>query len=126
MNKIVLLKEEDSHSKKEKILFPEKEDLSRLQINMNEPYDTLLILEYKYEIDDNITYIKLAYLQNNQLFVFYERDEPNSLNLSRDICDDNNFYNNSNSDITNFFIEARHVQYDLKFHPTKEQKRLKI
>lgn len=127
MNRVVLLNEGNEEFKHEKILFPSKEDISRLDVRLEDSYNLLLLLEYEFGCSDtNAHFTKLAYLKDNQLFLFYDYDNPEHHSFYRDICNDNNFYQNSNSDIINFFIEARHLQYNLKFISTTSIKRPKI
>lgn len=119
MNQVILLNEGNKDFKKEKILFPSKEDLSRLDVRLEDSYDLLVLLEYEFGVSDiNAHFTKLAYLKDNQLFLFYEYDNPEHHSFYRDICNETNFYQTSNSDIINFFVEARYIQYDLKFIPT--------
>lgn len=69
MNRIVLLNEGNEDFKQEKIIFPTKEDLSRLDVRIKDSYHQLLLLEYEFGVSDtNVYFTKLAYLKNNQLF----------------------------------------------------------
>jgi len=127
MNRIILLNESNQENKREKILFPHQEDLHRLNVMMQESYDTLLLLQYEFGVSDtNSHFTQLSYLKNNQLFLFCDYENPEHHSFYRHTYNETNLHNHSNIAIMDFFIESRHIQYDLKFLPTASTKRLKI
>lgn len=127
MNRVVLLNEGNEDFKKEKILFPSKEDLTRLDIKIEDSYQQLLLLEYEFGVSDtNAYFTKIAYLKNNQLFLFCDYDNPEHHSFYRHTYNESNFHQDSNHDMINFFTEARHIQYGLKFSASTSIKRLKI
>jgi hypothetical protein len=127
MNNQFIIFEENSDSIHYKIKYPSIEKIKKLNINFNESYDHLILFEYEVGIHDANAYVsKIAFIKNNQLFVFMEYNNPEHFSYYSFICDEQNFYKDTFISCHNFFKEAFFIKLSSTFITKNEIKRNKI
>lgn len=125
--RITLIEENSADCIIKKIQYPNLEDIKSLNIVFKEDFDTLLLFEYALgTLDVNAHVSKIAFLKNKKLFVFFEYDNPEHQSFQRFICNENDYLDSSYSIVRDFFAEARHLQFQIKFSSSPHIKRKKI
>jgi len=110
-----------------KIIFPEFSSIQDLKIKFEENYDKLLLLECEIGLHDTNSYVsKIAFIKNNQLFVFMEYDNPEHCSYYTFICNENNFYDDNFISCKDFFKEALSLKLASTLSVKNNSKRTKI
>lgn len=121
----VLINYITEESSVKKILFPTLEQIVDLKIQFDEGFDNLLLFDYQVgTIDINAYFSKIAFIKNNQLFVFTEYENPEHGSYETKLYNENNFKQCENKDVQDFFIQSRYYFYHSKFPETMKDKKI--
>lgn len=120
----VLINYITEESSVKKILFPTLEQIVDLKIQFNEDFDNLLLFDYQVgTIDINAYFSKIAFIKNDQLFVFTEYENPEHGSYETKLYNENNLKQCENKDVQDFFIQSRYYFYQSIFPETIKDKK---